>query len=52
VTFLIPAFAMAWGWLFLDEQPTTAMLIGCAVILAGTALSTGALKLPEAQRRH
>lgn len=47
VTFLIPAFAMAWGWLFLAEEPTTAMLLGCAVILAGTALSTGALRLPE-----
>lgn len=47
VTFLIPAFAMVWGWLFLDEQPSGTMLVGCAVILAGTALSTGALKLPE-----
>ena len=46
VTFLIPAFAMVWGWWFLDEQATAAMLIGCAVILAGTALATGVLKLP------
>ena len=46
VTFLIPAFAVAWGWLFLGEAPTVAMLIGCAVILLGTALATGFIKLP------
>jgi drug/metabolite transporter (DMT)-like permease len=44
VTFLIPAYAMLWGWLFLDEQPTGTMLIGCAVILLGTALATGFIK--------
>ena len=46
VTFLIPAFAIAWGWLFLGEKPTGAMLAGCAVILLGTALATGAVALP------
>jgi drug/metabolite transporter (DMT)-like permease len=46
VTFLIPAFALAWGWLLLGEVPTAAMLGGCAVILLGTALATGRLKLP------
>jgi drug/metabolite transporter (DMT)-like permease len=46
VTFLIPAFAAAWGWLLLGEAPTAAMLIGCAVILIGTALATGLVKLP------
>jgi drug/metabolite transporter (DMT)-like permease len=49
VTLLIPAFAMAWGWLFLNEQPTPPMLAGCAVILLGTALSTGLLRWPSAQ---
>lgn len=44
VTLLVPAFALAWGWLFLGEQPTPGMLIGCAVILFGTALSTGLLR--------
>ena len=44
VTFLIPAFAVLWGWLFLDEALTPAMLLGCAVILVGTALATGLLK--------
>lgn len=48
VTLLIPAFALAWGWLFLAEQPTAGMLIGCAVILFGTALSTGLLRWPRA----
>jgi drug/metabolite transporter (DMT)-like permease len=41
VTFLIPAFAMLWGGLFLGEQISVPMLGGCAVILAGTALATG-----------
>ncbi|MDP1902324.1 MAG: DMT family transporter [Rubrivivax sp.] len=47
VTFLIPAFAMLWGWLFLAERPTAGMLAGCAVILLGTALSTGLLRWPS-----
>jgi drug/metabolite transporter (DMT)-like permease len=41
VTFLIPAFAVLWGWLFLGEPLTAAMAAGCAVILLGTALATG-----------
>jgi len=41
VTFLIPVFAVAWGGLLLGEGVTVAMVIGCAVILLGTALSTG-----------
>ena len=45
VTFLIPAFAMAWGWLLLGEVPNPNTLAGCAVILLGTALASGLLKL-------
>jgi drug/metabolite transporter (DMT)-like permease len=45
VTFLIPAFAMLWGGLFLGEEVTTAMITGCAVILGGTALATGLLRM-------
>jgi drug/metabolite transporter (DMT)-like permease len=41
VTFLIPGFAVGWGALVLGERITTEMVIGCAVILAGTALATG-----------
>jgi drug/metabolite transporter (DMT)-like permease len=44
VTFLIPAFAMLWGGLILGEAVNGTMLAGCAVILAGTALATGALR--------
>ncbi len=40
VTFLIPAFAIVWGVLFLQERVTWVMLGGCAVILMGTALAT------------
>jgi drug/metabolite transporter (DMT)-like permease len=45
VTFLIPPFALLWGYLALGEVPTGAMLAGCAVILLGTALATGLLRL-------
>ncbi|TQV84916.1 DMT family transporter [Aliikangiella coralliicola] len=46
VTFLIPVFGMVWGGLFLDEIVTLDTLLACAVILAGTGLTTGFLKLP------
>jgi drug/metabolite transporter (DMT)-like permease len=49
VTFLIPAFAMFWGWLVLAERPGTQMLIGCAIVLLGTALSTGVLHGPASR---
>jgi drug/metabolite transporter (DMT)-like permease len=45
VTFLIPVFGMLWGWLFLHEPVTGHMLVGTAVILVGTALTTGVVKL-------
>jgi drug/metabolite transporter (DMT)-like permease len=41
VTFLIPAFGVLWGAIFLGETLTPAMLLGCAVVLLGTALATG-----------
>jgi drug/metabolite transporter (DMT)-like permease len=44
VTFLIPAFGMLWGALFLQEAVTSAMLAGCAIILLGTALASGQWK--------
>jgi len=50
VTFLIPAFAIAWGWLFLDERVTATLIAGCLVILLGTALATGLLRLPAKRR--
>ena len=45
VTYLIPAFAMVWGALFLGEQVSLSMLGGAAVVLLGTALATGVLRL-------
>lgn len=42
VAFLIPAFGMLWGVLFLDETVSPRMLAGCAVILLGTGLVTTA----------
>lgn len=50
VTFLIPAFAVGWGWLFLAEAVTPVMVIACAVILLGTAVATGVVSLPGRRR--
>ena len=41
VTYLIPAFGVLWGHLFLHEPVTASMMLGCAVILVGTGLATG-----------
>ena len=43
VTFLIPFFAIFWGWLFLDETVSTQMIAGMAVTLLGTGLTTGVI---------
>jgi drug/metabolite transporter (DMT)-like permease len=50
VTFLVPVFAIVYGLLFLDEQLTSWMLACGAVIVLGTALSTGLLKLRAVRR--
>lgn len=47
VTYLIPAFGLFWGSVFLDEVITSSMLLGCGFILLGVALATGVLKLPK-----
>ncbi len=44
VTYLIPAFGLLWGGLFLNEIISLWMLIGCGFILFGVALATGILK--------
>lgn len=46
VTFMIPVFAIVYGVLLLGETITPWMLLCGLVILAGTALSSGLLKLP------
>lgn len=50
VTFLNPVFAVLWGLLVLGEWPTLSMALGGAVIVMGTALAVGLLKLPQARR--
>ena len=45
VTFVVPVFAVFYGVLFLGEAVTGWMLLCGAVIVSGTALSTGLLKL-------
>lgn len=47
VTFLNPMFGMLWGMLVLDESITLNMAVGTAIILAGTALTTGFIALPK-----
>jgi drug/metabolite transporter (DMT)-like permease len=39
VTYLIPPFGVAWGWLFLREPVTATMIIACVLILGSVALS-------------
>lgn len=41
VPFLVPAFGVLWGVLFLGETFTPAMAAGSALIVMGTALATG-----------
>ena len=50
VTFLIPPFAITWGALFLGETLTPRTIAGAAIVLAGTALATGLVKLPAKAR--
>ena len=49
VTFLMPAFGMLWGRLFLDETITLPMLAGAVLIVAGTA---GVVRRPRAALRQ
>jgi len=41
VTYLVPAFALVYGTVFLDEPVTVSALAGLVLILGGTALGTG-----------
>ena len=47
VTYLMPGFALVYGALILDEEITAATLGGLALILAGVALASGAVRLPR-----
>ena len=48
VTYLVPAFALVYGAVFLDEAVTAVALAGLALVLAGTALATGLARLRAA----
>jgi drug/metabolite transporter (DMT)-like permease len=45
VTFMIPVFAIIYGALFLNEVITPWMIVCGCVVVCGTALSSGLLKL-------
>ena len=45
VTYLMPGFAIVYGAAILDEEISVTMLGGLALILAGVALASGALRL-------
>lgn len=49
VTFAVPVFAIGYGVAFLNEPVTPWMLACGVVIVCGTALSTGLLRLPGAR---
>jgi drug/metabolite transporter (DMT)-like permease len=51
VTFVVPVFAILYGALFLSEAVTAWMVVCGLVIVCGTALSTGLLKLPSPRAR-
>lgn len=50
VSYLIPAFALLYGTVFLHERLGVAKLGGFALILLGVVVASGALRLPR--RRH
>lgn len=47
VTFLIPVFAVVWGFVFLGETLDGQMALGCAIVLFGTALALGLIRRPQ-----
>jgi drug/metabolite transporter (DMT)-like permease len=49
VTYLVPALALGYGVVFLDEALTLSAVAGLALILAGVALGSGALRARRAR---
>jgi drug/metabolite transporter (DMT)-like permease len=49
VTYLIPLFAIAWGALILKEAITPSMILGCGLVLLGTAI-TNDLLMPASKK--
>ena len=52
VTYLMPAFALVYGALILDEEITWWTLGGLGLILAGVALASGAVGWHAARGRR
>jgi len=50
VTYLIPPIALAYGAIFLGERFGAAAFGGLALILAGVALGTGAVRFRRARQ--
>ena len=50
VTYLIPLFAMVSGAVVLKEAITPAMMLGCGLILLGTAIANGLFKMKRIGR--
>jgi drug/metabolite transporter (DMT)-like permease len=48
VTYLVPAIALVYGAVLLDEEVTISSLIGLGLILTGTALATGVARFRAA----
>jgi len=48
VTYLVPAIALIYGAVLLDEEVTISSLIGLGLILTGTALATGLARVRAA----
>ncbi len=51
VTYLVPAFALVYGALFLDEGVSVSAIGGLALILGGVALATGLARSRQAASR-
>jgi drug/metabolite transporter (DMT)-like permease len=50
VTYLVPAFALVYGAVFLDEVVTMTALAGLGLVLVGTAFATGLARPRSATR--
>jgi drug/metabolite transporter (DMT)-like permease len=47
VTFIVPAFAVAWGSILLAEPVTTGLLVGFGLILVSLVLVLGIVPVPR-----
>lgn len=45
VAYLIPLFAMLWGATILKEPVTISMVLGCGLVLLGTAIANGLVRM-------